>query len=284
MTSPRRAWTEALAQGGVMTATLVLVAWSVAPVVWQALTALKPDAQITRSPTQYLPAPPTLEHFATLWDRKPFGVYLLNSVVVSACATLVAVVLAAMAALALRRLPTTWRNGLLAALLAVSVFPPIMLLYPLYEALAAAHALNHRLGLIVPYAGLALPLAIWILESGIRQIPSEVDEAAVIDGMPALSRLFRIHLPLAAPSLVTAAILVFIFCWNEFMLAVTFMSQDGLKTATAGIASVSGSSIYEIPWGQLSAAILMTTAPLMALVLFFERRITSGLTRGAVKG
>jgi ABC-type glycerol-3-phosphate transport system permease component len=123
-----------------------------------------------------------------------------------------------------------------------------------------------------------------VLESALRALPAELDEAARLDGLPVVGRLLRIHLPLALPSLATTAILVFIFCWNEFMLSLTFITRDAGKTVTAGIASVSGASLYEIPWGQLSAAIVLATLPLVFLVLLFQRPIVSGLTRGALKG
>lgn len=265
-------------------AVAAILAWSLLPVVWQLLTALKPDAQVTSSPTVYVPSPPTLLHFEALFTRKPFGTYLLNSLLVSAAATALCLAVAAPAAWALVRLAPRKRDRVLLALLLVALFPPILLLFPLYEGVRALGWLNHPLGLIVPYAALGLPLAVWIVESGLRQVPREIDEAARLDGVSALGRLVRFQLPLAAPSLATAAILAFIFCWNEFMLALTFMTRDARKTVTAGIASVGGSSIHEIPWGQLSAAVVVATAPLVALVLLFERRIASGLTRGAVKG
>jgi multiple sugar transport system permease protein len=262
----------------------LLAAWSAAPVAWQILTAFKPDDQITRVPTVYLPDPATTAHFVTLFSRKPLQVYLANSLAVSAAATLLAVFLGALAAAALTRATAASRERVLLALLFLALFPPILLLFPLYEGVRALGWVNHALGLVLPYAALNLPLAVWILESGFRQIPRELDEAAQLDGLGLLARVLRIQAPLAAPSVVTAAILVFIFCWNEFMLALTFMTRDGAKTITAGIASIGGASIYEIPWGQLSAAILVATAPLVLLVLVFEGRITAGLTRGAVKG
>ena len=267
---------------GVVVAALVV--WSLAPAVWQVLTALKPDRDITRTPTVYLPDPVTWKHVEALWERKPFGVYLANSAGISGAATLLALVLAAPAASALGRLPERSRRTILRALVVLTLFPPILLLFPLYEAVRALGGLNRPLALILPYAALSLPLAIWILERGFGQIPAAVEEAAILDGLGPLSRVVRIQLPLAAPSLVTAAILVFIFSWNEFMLALTFMTRDQAKTVTAGIASVSGSSMFEIPWGQLSAAIVIATLPLVLLVLLFERRIASGLTRGAIKG
>lgn len=269
---------------GLGLAATLLAAWSLAPVAWQALTAIKPDEQITRTPTVYLPAPPTSHHVTALLARKPLATYLANSLVVSGLATLLAVATAALAAAALARSPAATRDRTLLGLLLLALFPPILLLFPLYEGVRALGWVNHPVGLALPYAALNLPLAVWILESGFRQVPRELDEAARLDGLGWFARLVRVQAPLAAPSLVTAALLVFIFCWNEFMLALTFMTRDSRKTVTAGIASIGGASIYEIPWGQLSAAILLATAPLVLLVLVFERRITSGLTRGAVKG
>jgi len=265
-------------------AVAVLAAWSLAPSAWQLLTAFKPDDQITRVPTVYFPDPPTTEHLSALWTRKPLPVYLANSVGISAMASLLCVLVASLAAAGLSRSTAAFRDRILLALLFLALFPPILLLFPLYEGVRAVGWINHPLGLVLPYAALNLPLAVWILESGFRQIPREVDEAAQLDGLGLLARVVRVQAPLAAPSVATAAILVFIFCWNEFMLALTFMTRDTAKTVTAGIASIGGASIYEIPWGQLSAAVLLATAPLVVLVLVFERRITAGLTRGAVKG
>jgi multiple sugar transport system permease protein len=265
-------------------AVTVLAVWSLGPALWQLLTALKPDDQITRVPTVYLPRPPTLRHVEALFSRKPFATYLWNSTVVSGAATLLAVAFGALAAGALVRSSDRVRERGLLALLALAFVPPILLLFPLYEAVRALGWLNNPVALIVPYALLNLPLAVWILESGFRQIPRAVDEAAALDGLGPARRVVRIHLPLAAPSVVTAAILVFIFSWNEFMFALTFMTRDTRKTVTAGIASVTGSSMFEVPWGQLAAAVVVATLPLVVLVLLFEKRIASGLTRGAVKG
>ena len=200
--------------------------WSLGPAVWQALTALKPDSQITHVPTIYLPDPPTWAHVETLWKRKPFGLYLANSAWISAWATLLCVCVAAPAAAALARLPGRGREGLLLALLVVSLFPPILLLFPLYEGVRALGWVNQAPALVLPYAALNLPLAVWVLESALRALPAELDEAGRLDGVSAAGRLMRIHLPLALPSLATAAILVFIFCWNEFMLSLTFMTRD----------------------------------------------------------
>jgi multiple sugar transport system permease protein len=273
-----------LPRAGLAFAVAALVAWSLAPAAWQVLTALKPDRDVVRVPTVYFPHPVTFKHVASLWERKPIGVYLANSAGIAGASTFLSILLAAPAASALGRAGERRRRVLLHGLLALTVFPPILLLYPLYQGVRVLGWLNHPLALVLPYAALSLPLSIWILERGFSQIPRAVEEAAALDGLGPARRVVLIQLPLAAPSLVTAAILVFIFSWNEFMLALTFMTRDARKTITAGIASVSGSSIFEIPWGQLSAAIVIATLPLVFLVLLFEKRIASGLTRGAIKG
>ncbi len=265
-------------------AVAAVLLWSVAPALWQALTALKPDEQITKIPTVYLPNPVTFEHVTALWERKPFGRYLLNSAWVAAWATLLCLVCAAPAAAVLSRASARRRNRALLGLLWVGLFPPILLLFPLYEGVRMLGWINQPAALIIPYAALHLPLAVWVLESAFRALPREIEEAGRLDGLGPLERVRRLHAPLAAPSVATAGLLVFIFCWNEFLLALTFLTRDGSKTVTAGIASVAGASLYEIPWGQLSAATVCATLPLAVLVLVFQRRIVSGLTRGAVKG
>ena len=261
-----------------------VAAWSLGPALWQLLTALKPDDQITRVPTVYWPQPVTWEHFRELWARKPFARYLLNSAMIALASTALCVAVATPAAAALARMRQQQRDRWLLSFLVVSLFPPILLLFPLYEAVRGLGWINHPLALILPYAALHLPLAIWVLESGFRSVPTAIHDAARLDGLSTPARLLRVEAPLAAPAVATAGLLVFIFSWNEFMLAVTFLTRDHAKTVTAGIASIGGASLYEIPWGPLCAAVVLATLPLFLLVLLFQRRIVSGLTRGAVKG
>ena len=181
-------------------AACVVLAWSLAPAAWQLGTALKPDSQITATPTVYVPHPPTLRHFAALIERKPLGRYLLNSFETSAASTLVALGFGLPAASALARMPERRRRRVLFALLVLATFPPILLLFPLYEAAHALGGLNHPLALVVPYAAFALPLAIWILESACRQIPREIGEAAALDGLSPLRQLAPHRAP-AGPAL-----------------------------------------------------------------------------------
>ena len=259
-------------------------AWSLLPAAWQALTAVKPEAQITSSPAVWVPSPPTDVHVRTLLERKPFARYLANSAFVSLAAPLLALAAAAPAAAALCRMrPRARSRGLLGLLLA-SLFPPILLLFPLYEGVRLLGLVNSPLALVLPYAAFGVPLATWVLEAGFRELPNEVEEAATLDGLGAIGRLLRVQLPLAAPSVAAAGLLTFIASWNEFLLALSFTTRDASRTVTAGLASVSGSSLDEVPWGPLSAAVVLATLPVVLLVLLFERRSSGGLTGGAVKG
>lgn len=259
-------------------------AWSLLPAAWQALTAAKPEAQITASPAVWVPSPPTAEHVRSLLARKPFGRYLVNSALVSLAATLLALAAAAPAAAALCRMRPRARSRWLLGLLLASLFPPILLLFPLYEGVRLLGLVNNLLALVLPYAAFGVPLATWVLEAGFRELPQEVEEAATLDGLGPLGRLLRVQLPLAAPSVAAAGLLTFIASWNEFLLALSFTTRESSRTVTAGIASVSGASLYEVPWGPLSAAVVLATLPVVLLVLLFERRISGGLTGGAVKG
>lgn len=259
-------------------------AWSLLPAAWQALTAVKPEAQITASPAVWVPSPATDEHVRSLLTRKPFGRYLGNSALVSLAATLLALAAAAPAAAALCRMRPRARSRWLLGLLLASLFPPILLLFPLYEGVRLLGLVNNPLALVLPYAAFGVPLATWVLEAGFRELPREVEEAATLDGLGPLGRLLRVQLPLAAPSVAAAGLLTFIASWNEFLLALSFTTRESSRTVTAGIASVSGSSLYEVPWGPLSAAVVLATLPVVLLVLLFERRISGGLTGGAVKG
>ena len=273
-----------LAAAGLALAIALAAGWSLVPAAWQALTAVKPDTQITSVPAVWVPSPPTAEHVRALWERKPFARYLANSAGIALAATLLCLAAAAPAAAALCRMRPRARNRWLLGLLLVSLFPPILLLFPLYEGVRLLGLVNSPLALVFPYAAFGLPLAVWVLEAGFRELPKEVEEAATLDGLGPLGRLLRVQLPLAAPSVTAAALLTFIASWNEFLLALSFTTRDTSRTVTAGIASVSGASLYEVPWGQLSAAVALATLPLVVLVFLFERFITGGLTRGAVKG
>ncbi len=173
---------------------------------------------------------------------------------------------------------------LLLALVIIALFPSIIFFFPLYELVRVTHTANNPIALILPYVTFNLPFAVLVLTSFFRSVPLDVEEAAKIDGLTRLQVLFRIIMPLAAPALATTGILIFIACWNEFLLALTFMTRDSAKTVTAGVASLGGTSGYDIPWGPIAASVVISTLPLILLVLVFQRRIIQGLTAGASKG
>jgi multiple sugar transport system permease protein len=256
---------------------------ALAPIAWHAVSSLKPPAELALIPPTLLPAEPTLVNYRELFVRRPFFQYYLNSLTIAAVSSIVAVLSASLAAYRLARTRGRIRTIVRTGLLAVAFFPPIIFLFPLYELIRAAGLVNHPWGLILPYSALNLPFAVWLLTSSFEQIPYELEEAAAIDGLTKFETFRKIVLPLAAPGMITAGILVFIFSWNEFMLALTFMNIESQKTVTVGVATLSGAFAYEIPWGQTAAGVIASSLPLIVLVILFQRRIVQGLTAGAVK-
>jgi multiple sugar transport system permease protein len=262
----------------------LVVLWCLAPFLWQIITSLKSNAEIVALPVTYIPRHAGLQHYDALFARKPFARYLLNSFVISSASTLLCVGLSALAAYAVSRLRIRGSRVMLAALVTISLFPPIIFFFPLYEMMRAAGLLNHPLALIIPYTTFNLPFSIIVLATFFRGVPRDIEDAAKVDGLGRLQILWRIILPLSAPALATTAILVFIFAWNEFLFALTFMTNDQMKTVTAGIATLSGATEHETPWGPIAAAVVVSTTPLILLVVIFQRRIVQGLTAGAAKG
>ena len=169
------------------------------------------------------------------------------------------------------------------ALLVVAFFPPIVFLFPLYEMVRAAGLVNHLWALIPPYAALNLPFSIWLLTGYFSQIPYELEEAAAIDGLSRFQTFAQIIVPVSMPALATTEILAFIFAWNEFMLALTFLNRESVKTITVGVATLSGAFTYEIPWGLLAAGVVASSLPLIIFVTIFQKRVVAGLTAGAGK-
>jgi multiple sugar transport system permease protein len=253
------------------------------PLVWHGVSSLKTPAEIVRLPPTLIPENPTADNFVELFARRPFARYALNSLVISALASAVCVFAGSMAAYRLARSPRRLRSTVTGALLGLALFPPIVFLLPLYEFVRTLGLVNHPWALIVPYAGLNLPLAVWLLTGYFEQIPTEIEEAAAIDGLSQFQTFVRIVLPLSMPALVTTLVLVFVFSWNEFMLALTFMNAESARTLTVGVTTISGAGAYEIPYGLLAAGVVASSAPLIVLVLIFQRRIVAGLTAGSIK-
>ena len=255
--------------------------WSLAPFLWQVVTSLKPDLEITTLPP-LLPDRITLAHYAAIFTGSPFLRLMVNSAVVACGTTLLAVALGALAAFALAKLHVRRRTLILAFVLTVSMFPPIATVSPLFLIINALGLRDTLSALILTYTGFALPLAIWLLTGFFRSVPDEIYIAARVDGCTPFQAFRRVLLPLAAPGLVTTAILVFILSWNEFLYALSFTATPAARTLPVGIALFPG--LHEIPWGEIAAACVAATAPVLLLALVFHRRIVEGLAAGAVKG
>jgi multiple sugar transport system permease protein len=245
---------------------------AIAPLAWHAISSLKPASELTRIPPTFLPANPTLDNYRELFARRHFVAYYLNSLVIASLSSLLCVGTASLAA-----------YGLARSLLVAAFFPPIVFLFPLYEMVRAAGLVNHPWSLILPYAALNLPFSIWLLTGYFGQIPYELEEAAAVDGLSRLQTFWRIVVPVSAPALATTGILAFIFAWNEFMLALTFLNRESVKTITVGVATLSGAFAYEIPWGLLAAGVMASSLPLIVFVIIFQKRVASGLTAGVGK-
>lgn len=258
-----------------------IVVWSVGPFLWQMSTSLQLDRELVSGSPKLLPDPFTLEHFVNIFAGKSFHRYLFNSAIVAFSTTFLCLLFGSVAAYALARLNIRRRFGILGFILAVSMFPQIAIVAPLYVLASDLGWLDTYRVLIVVYLALGLPLVIWVLFGYFRSIPLTIDEAARIDGAKPLRIFFQIILPMSLPAVVTTGLLCFIAAWNEFMFALAFTSDINHQTVPVGIANFTG--VHYVPWGDIAAASVVVTLPLILLVLVFERHIISGLTGGAVK-
>ena len=269
---------------GLWIAVGLIVLFSLAPILWQILTSLKTTADITAIPNVYFPQQLTLEHYASLFQRRPFLSYILNSAFVAMVSTLLCLLIGTPAAYALARLRLPAERIILTGVLIVTLFPYILLFLGLLELVRSFGLANNYLALIVPYTAINLPLTILVMRSFFQGLPSEIEDAARVEGYSIGQMLLQILLPLTGPALATTGILAFIAAWNEFIFALTFITRESMKTVPVAVAQLSGTDVFEIPYGALAAATVIGTLPLALLVLLFQRQIVQGLTAGAVKG
>lgn len=260
---------------------LLAAGFSLVPFMWFVATAFKTPAGVTAIPPEWIPSG-SMAFFHSAVTRYGIFHYLLNSTIVAGVATLVTVSLGTLAGYALARMPRRWSQIILMGILACAMFPQIAIAGPVWGVLRLVGWLNTYQGLVLPYVAFTLPLAVWILTLFFRELPEDIEAAALVDGCTRTGVLVRVILPLSAPGIFTAAILTFIYAWNEFFLALLIMTDPAKQTLPVGIALFQGE--YTIPWGEIAAASLITTAPLVILVLLFQQRIVAGLAAGAVKG
>ncbi|MBW4650359.1 MAG: carbohydrate ABC transporter permease [Kastovskya adunca ATA6-11-RM4] len=262
----------------------LVVVFFTGPVLWQLLTSFKVNADISAVPSVYFPRRLTFDHYLSLFGRRPFTSYILNSAFVSITSTLLALALGAPAAYALARLRLPGERFVLAGVLIVTLFPAVLLFLGLLEVVRVTDLGNNYLALILPYTAINLPLTILVMRSFFQQLPKDLEDSARVDGYNTVQMLLRIVLPMTLPALVTTGILTFIAAWNEFIFALTFITRESMKTIPVATAQLSGASVFEIPYGPIAAATVVGTLPLVVLVLLFQRKIVQGLTAGAVKG
>ena len=263
-------------------ANFVVIALALIPILWLVSLSFKTPAAILDP--SFFPAQFTWGNYSSILQNTQFIRPLINSIGIGLISTLVAVVLASMAAYAVARLQFPGKSILIGMSLLIAIFPQISLITPLFSIERRLGLFNTWPGLIIPYIAFGLPLGIYTLSAFFREIPWELEKAAKMDGATPFQAFVKVIAPLAAPGMVTTAILVFMACWNDFLFAISFTSTTASRTAPASIAYFSGGSVFTTPTGPISAAAVVITIPIVIFVLFFQRRIVAGLTSGAVKG
>lgn len=254
------------------------------PFYFAIVTSLKSGTELFS--TRLWPQAPSLKNYIALFTvpEQPFGRHILNSLAVSFMVVVASLLMGVTAAYALGRISFKGKGLLLLTVLGVSMFPQVAVLSGMFELMQAIGFYNHWWGLALPYMIFTLPFTVWVLTTFVRDLPKELEEAAIMDGCTPLGIIVKVFLPVMWPALVTTGLLAFIAAWNEFLFALTFVLDNDQRTVPVSISLISGADKHEIPWGKIMAASVLVTLPLIALVLAFQRKIVGGLTSGAVKG
>ncbi|KFG68256.1 carbohydrate ABC transporter permease [Microvirga sp. BSC39] len=261
---------------------LILVVNGMFPALWILFTSLKTEAELTVKPITWLPHAPTIANYLRAFTDQPLLLFLFNSFMVAILSTALTLLISLLAAYALARLQIRGRDLILSAIIAVSTFPLVTLLVPLFEIMRALGLLNTWVALILPYTVLSLPVCTLILVSFFEGIPRDLENSAMIDGCTRIGALFKVVVPLSAPGVFTAGILAFVNAWDEFLLALSFNSNPMLRTLPVGITLYQGE--FAFPWPVISAALVVGIVPLAILIVIFQERVVSGLTSGGIKG
>lgn len=260
----------------------LFIAAIIFPFYWQVITSFKTPEALFKIPADFFPKEFSLDFYISVFTSRNFGRYLINSLVVSFGSMIICMVVACLAAYAFGRLRFKGKKFFMNVVLAVNMFPAIAIVSPLFVTFRKMGLINTYWGLIIPYITFVLPLAIWSLAAFFKEIPMELEEAAKVDGCTHFQAFWHIILPITGPGLFSTAIIAFITAWNEFMFGLIFVTNEAMRTVPVGISMFQGE--YELPWGDISAASVLLTVPVIIIVLIFQRKIISGLTAGAVKG
>jgi trehalose/maltose transport system permease protein len=259
-----------------------IVVYTVFPFYWAIVSSLKEGSALYK--VEAFPRNPAWGNYSAIFKEQSFGRNILNSVAVAGSVVAVSLLLSVTASYALGRIEFRGRTTLLLTILAVSMFPQVAVLSGMFELVSWFGIYDTLWSLILSYLILTLPFTTWVLTTFVRELPKELEEAALVDGAKPWTIITRVFMPLMWPALATTGLLAFITAWNEFMFAITFTLSNQKRTVPVAIALISGASQFELPWGRVMAASVIVTVPLVVLVLIFQRRIVSGLTAGAVKG
>jgi len=260
----------------------ILVVNGMFPALWILFTSLKTEGELTVKPITWLPHAPTIANYLRAFTDQPLLLFLFNSFMVAILSTALTLFVSVLAAYALARLQIRGRDLILSAIIAVSTFPLVTLLVPLFEIMRALGLLNTWVALILPYTVLSLPVCTLILVSFFEGIPRDLENSAMIDGCTRIGALFKVVVPLSAPGVFTAGILAFVNAWDEFLLALSFNSNPSLRTLPVGITLYQGE--FAFPWPVISAALVVGIVPVAVLIVIFQERVVSGLTSGGIKG
>ena len=273
-----------LGQIGLYALVIVISLFCLFPFYFAIVTSFKSGTELFS--TSLIPNSLNLKNYIALFTvaEQPFARHIFNSLAVSTLVVVASLALGVTASYALGRIRFRGRGLLLLTVLAVSMFPQVAVLAGMFELMQAFGLYNHWWGLTLPYMVFTLPFTVWVLTTFVRDLPKELEEAAIMDGCSPWGIIIKVFLPVMWPALVTTGLLAFIAAWNEFMFALTFVLDNNDRTVPVSISLISGADKYEIPWGKIMAASVLVTLPLIALVLVFQRKIIGGLTSGAVKG
>ncbi len=262
----------------------IILFYTMFPFYWMAVSSLKLDRDLHSTPLSYIPNPATWTHMRYVFSNGEFLKALRNSAFVATSTVVLSLVIGSFAAYAMGRMQFRGKRSVMYLILSMTMFPQIAILGSLYQMIIKVHLFNRWPALTFAYLTFTLPFTVWVLSNFFKALPGELEESALVDGSTPFQAFYRILLPLAAPGLVTTGLLAFIAAWNEFLFAVTFTQDSRARTAPVAIASFSGNTQFDYPWGNIMAAAVIVTVPLVVLVLIFQRKILAGLTAGAVKG
>ncbi|GEK72093.1 MULTISPECIES: carbohydrate ABC transporter permease [Halomonas] len=260
----------------------VVMVYAIFPFYYAVITSLKPSSELFR--VDFWLSSVDVSNYVQIFTQKSFVRAIFNSILISVSVVVIALLLGITASYALGRVRFRGRATVMLTILGVSMFPQVAVLSGLFEVIRALNLYNNPGGLILSYTIFTLPFTVWVLTTFMRQLPMELEEAAIMDGATPWVTITKVFLPLMWPAMATTGLLAFIAAWNEFLFALTFTLTDDQRTVPVAIALISGGSQHELPWGPIMAASVTVTVPLVILVMIFQRRIVSGLTAGAVKG